>query len=89
MEIIELKNAIMKTKKSLDWVNSRLEMTEDEFADRSIEFTSYEQHRENGLQKCSLDSGTCERIAKDPTYLFSGFHKERRKRLKLKVYLRK
>lgn len=39
MEIIELKNAIMKTKKSLDWVNSRLELTEDEFADRSIEFT--------------------------------------------------
>ena len=30
MEIIELKNAIMKTKKSL---------TEDESADRSIEFT--------------------------------------------------
>ena len=28
MEIIELKNAIRKTKKSLDWVNSRLEMTE-------------------------------------------------------------
>ena len=39
MEIIELKNAIMKTKKPLDWVNSRLEMTEDDFAGRSIEFT--------------------------------------------------
>ena len=39
MEIIELKNAIMKTKKSLGWVNSRLEMTEDESADRAIEFT--------------------------------------------------
>lgn len=39
MEIIELKNAITKTKKPLDLVNSRLEMTEDEFAGRSIEFT--------------------------------------------------
>lgn len=46
-------------------------MTEDEFADRSIEFTQYEQHRENGLKKCSIDSGTCERIKEDPTYLFS------------------
>lgn len=54
MEIIELKNAVTKTKGSLNQLNGRVEMVLDrigELQDRSIGITEPEKQRENGLEE--------------------------------------
>lgn len=68
-------------------------MTEDELEARSIEFIQSKQQRENRVKNYKWikrsELRACGKITKDPTRLFSGPRKERRKRVRPKECLKK
>jgi len=74
MEIIKLKNTIIKVETHWMDLVSRVEIMEKRISQldgRPINLTQYEQQQENRLEKISRASGFCEKITEGLTFISS------------------
>ena len=92
MEIIKLKNTIIKVETHWMDLVSRVEIMEKRISQldgRPINLTQFEQQQENRLEKISRASGFCEKITEGLTFVSPKSLKEKRENLELKRYSKK